>query len=164
MVERETTSGGGFSVRLEFETAVGIRVRPSQARGLIRLADAANVWRLREKNHGSSRPTTRGVKNWGDWWRYAGRAVMRANADAAASRSRSPSFASTVGVTRYEELYNRKILRELTAGGDASDAEDESFTDDEFFDCDDPSVLGEAGLELRALERRLTLELSLIHI
>ena len=83
---------------------------------------------------------------------------MRANADAAASRSRSPSFASTVGVTRYEELYKRKILRELTAGGDASDAEDESFTDDEFFDCDDPSVLGEAGLELRALERRLTLE------
>lgn len=158
LVERETTSGGGFSVRLEIETAVGIRVRPSQARGLIRLADAANVWRLREKNHGSSRPTTRGVKNWGDWWRYAGHAVMRANADAAASRSRSPSFASTVGVTRYEELYKRKILRELTAGGDASDAEDESFTDDEFFDCDDPSVLGEAGLELRALERRLTLE------
>jgi hypothetical protein len=58
-----TTSGAaspnahapGFDVRVEVLSAVETRIRPSQMRSAMRLADAATVWELRDR-HGALRP------------------------------------------------------------------------------------------------------------
>ena len=144
--EDSPTRSLGFHVRVEVRTAVGLRVRPSQARSLIRLTDAACVWALRE-THGARRPTK--PRDWRAWWRYAARSVVRG--DDATETIES----TTKDLLRYTELYTRKIRAERVAG-DAS--VDDSFGEDQFYDCEDPSELEGTGLELYSLENELELE------
>ena len=184
-----TTSGAlsrnaqapGFDVRLEVLSALETRIRPSQMRSAMRLADAATVWELRDK-HGALRPVAGpgGKREWRAWWRYAARAVMRETRDAIRA---SPSLANVTSiavplmsrdegrvatVARYAELYERKLRDEVTAGAGSvgsspapslSSAFDESFGEDQFFECDeDPSQLEGDALELYSLESQLSLE------
>jgi hypothetical protein len=184
-----TTSGAssrnaqapGFDVRLEVLSALETRIRPSQMRSAMRLADAAIVWELRDK-HGALRPVAGpgGKREWRAWWRYAARAVMRETRDAIRA---SPSLANVTSiavplisrdegrvatVARYAELYERKLRDEDTAGAGSvgsspapslSSAFDESFGEDQFFECDeDPSELEGDALELYSLESQLALE------
>ena len=144
--EDSPTRSLGFHVRVEVRTAVGLRVRPSQARSLIRLTDAACVWALRE-THGARRPTK--PRDWRAWWRYAARSVVRG--DDATETIES----TTKDLLRYTELYTRKIRAERVAG-DAS--VDDSFGEDQFYDCEDPSELEGLRLELYSLENELELE------
>ena len=150
-------------------------------RSAMRLADAAIVWELRDK-HGALRPVAGpgGKREWRAWWRYAARAVMRETRDAIRA---SPSLANVTSiavplmsrdegrvatVARYAELYERKLRDEDTAGAGSvgsspapslSSAFDESFGEDQFFECDeDPSQLEGDALELYSLESQLALE------
>jgi len=184
-----TTSGAaspnahapGFDVRVEVLSAVETRIRPSQMRSAMRLADAATVWELRDR-HGALRPPAgpNGKREWRAWWRYAARAVTRETRDAIRA---SPSLADVTSiavplmsrdegrvatVARYAELYERKLRDEVTAGAGSvgvspapslSSAVDESFGEDQFFECDeDPSQLEGDALELYSLESQLALE------
>ena len=184
-----TTSGAassnahapGFDVRVEVLSAVETRIRPSQMRSAMRLADAATVWELRDR-HGALRPPAGpdGKREWRAWWRYAARAATRETRDAIRA---SPSLADVSSiavplmsrdegrvatVARYAELYERKLRDEVTAGAGSvgvspapslSSAVDESFGEDQFFECDeDPSQLEGDALELYSLESQLALE------
>ena len=152
-------AGVGFHVHLRLDSAVGVRVRPNQLRSAVRLGDALAVWKLRER-HGGIRPTARPSggprrhrragatgedatcedRRWGEWWRYAGRAVVN---DIAAGYTRGHTtskqsaaaagdggggggrvdvpakrgeWKKTPALLRYVKLYRKKLRRELSAG------------------------------------------------
>ena len=181
-----TTSGAvsqsaqapGFDVCVEVLSALEMRVRPSQMRSAMRLSDAMTVWELRDK-YGSLRPCEAGPggkREWRAWWQYAARAVMRetrpspslTNVISIAVPLMSRDESRVAMVARYAELYERKLRDEVTASVEyvgsspaqpLSSTFDESFGEDQFFECDeDPSQLEGDALELYSLETQLALE------
>lgn len=152
---------GGFNTCLQLNSAVEVRVRPSQVRSAVRLVDAVAVWKLRER-HGAIRPARRPTKNsggWGEWWRYAGRAVLNDmgagyvrgynmssealregdGEQASSPDGRRGGWKRTPRLLRYVKLYREKLRRELEGQERAAAVEDDCDipgADETFYDCE----------------------------